>query len=157
MNTRLQVEHPITEATLGIDLVEAQLRIASGEDPGFDPAALAITGHALELRVNAEDPKRFLPGPGPVRTWTEPTGEGVRVDSGYAAGTTVTPAYDSLLAKLIVSGPDRDAVLARAREAVAGFRIEGPKNNLPFFAELLDNAEFVAGEYDTGIIGRMRS
>ncbi|BCJ27101.1 acetyl-CoA carboxylase biotin carboxylase subunit [Actinocatenispora sera] len=157
MNTRLQVEHPITEATLGIDLVEAQLRIASGEDPGFDPAALSITGHALELRVNAEDPKRFLPGPGPVRTWVEPTGDGVRVDAGYAAGTTVTPAYDSLLAKLIVSGPDRDTVLARARRAVAEFRIEGPKNNLPFFAELLDNAEFVAGAYDTGIIGRMRA
>ncbi|GAA4210474.1 acetyl-CoA carboxylase biotin carboxylase subunit [Actinocatenispora rupis] len=157
MNTRLQVEHPITEATLGIDLVEAQLRIASGEEPGFDPAALEITGHALELRVNAEDPKRFLPGPGAVRTWVEPVGEGVRVDSGYAEGTTVTPAYDALMAKLVVSGPDRETVLARARRAVAGFEIVGPKNNLPFFTELLDDAEFVSGEYDTGIIGRMRS
>jgi acetyl-CoA carboxylase biotin carboxylase subunit len=92
-----------------------------------------------------------------VRTWVEPAGDGVRVDAGYAAGTTVTPAYDSLLAKLIVAGPDRDTVLARARAAVAEFRIEGPKNNLPFFAELLDNAEFVAGAYDTGIIGRMRA
>ena len=134
-----------------------QLRIASGEPPQFDPAALALSGHALELRVNAEDPKRFLPGPGAVTTWVEPTGEGVRVDAGYAAGTTVTPAYDSLLAKLVVAGPDRDTVLARARAAVAEFRIEGPKNNLPFFAELLDNPEFVAGDYDTGIIGRMRA
>jgi acetyl/propionyl-CoA carboxylase alpha subunit len=156
MNTRLQVEHPITEETLGIDLVEQQLRIASGEEPTFNPAALEITGHALELRINAEDPKRFLPGPGAVKTWVEPTGEGVRVDAGYGPGTTVTPAYDSLMAKLIVSGPDRDTVLARAREAVAGFEITGPKSNLPFFAELLDNPEFVAGEYDTGIIGRMR-
>jgi acetyl-CoA carboxylase biotin carboxylase subunit len=157
MNTRLQVEHPITEETLGIDLVEAQLRIAAGEEPGFDPAGLAPTGHAIELRVNAEDPKRFLPGPGAVRTWVEPTGEGVRVDAGYAAGTTVTPHYDSLMAKLVVSGPDRRTALARARQAVAGFRIEGPKSNLPFFAELLDNEEFVAGDYDTGIIGRMRA
>ncbi|HEY3506712.1 MAG TPA: biotin carboxylase N-terminal domain-containing protein [Actinocatenispora sp.] len=157
MNTRLQVEHPITEETLGIDLVEAQLRVASGEAPGFQPAALELRGHALELRINAEDPKRFLPGPGAVKTWVEPTGEGVRVDSGYAAGTTVTPAYDSLMAKLVVSGPDRETVLARAREAVAGFEIVGPKNNLPFFTELLDNDEFVSGAYDTGIIGRMRS
>jgi acetyl-CoA carboxylase biotin carboxylase subunit len=157
MNTRLQVEHPITEETLGIDLVEAQLRIASGEEPGFDPAGLAPRGHALELRINAEDPKRFLPGPGAVRTWVEPTGEGVRVDAGYAEGTTVTPHYDSLMAKLVVTGPDRPTVLARAREAVAGFQIEGPKSNLPFFAELLDNDEFVSGDYDTGIIGRMRA
>jgi acetyl-CoA carboxylase biotin carboxylase subunit len=157
MNTRLQVEHPVTEETLGIDLVEAQLRIASGEGPGFDPAGLVPTGHAIELRINAEDPKRFLPGPGAVRTWVEPTGEGVRVDAGYAEGTTVTPHYDSLMAKLVVSGPDRATALARARQAVAGFRIEGPKSNLPFFAELLANEEFVSGDYDTGIIGRMRA
>ncbi|GGJ88485.1 biotin carboxylase [Pilimelia anulata] len=156
MNTRLQVEHPITELTYGVDLVEEQLRVVSGLPPTFDPAALAPRGHAIELRVNAEDPKRFLPGPGPVRTWVEPTGEGVRVDSGYAAGTTVTPFYDSLLAKLIVYGADRDEAIARAREAVAGFAIEGPKCNLPFFTELLDNAEFRSGDYDTGIVGRMR-
>ncbi|MDT4987540.1 MAG: acetyl-CoA carboxylase, biotin carboxylase subunit, partial [Micromonosporaceae bacterium] len=107
-------------------------------------------------RVNAEDPKRFLPGPGTITTWIEPTGDGVRVDSGYAAGTTVTPFYDSLMAKLIVSAPDRETALARARAAVAGFDIAGPKCNLPFFAELLTNAEFVSGEYDTGIVARMR-
>ena len=156
MNTRLQVEHPVTECVYGVDLVEEQLRVAAGLPPSFDPASLAPRGHALELRVNAEDPKRFLPGPGAVTTWVEPTGEGVRVDAGYTAGTTVTPFYDSLMAKLVVSGPDRPTVLARARAAVAGFEIAGPKCNLPFFAELLDNAEFVAGEYDTGIVGRMR-
>ncbi|OLB79600.1 MAG: biotin carboxylase [Actinobacteria bacterium 13_2_20CM_2_71_6] len=156
MNTRLQVEHPITEAVYGVDLVEEQLRVASGLAPGFDPDALAPTGHAIELRINAEDPKRFLPGPGAITTWVEPSGEGIRVDSGYAAGTTVTPNYDSLMAKLIVSAPSRDAALARAREAVAAFQIAGPKNNLPFFAELLDNPEFVGGDYDTGIVGRMR-
>jgi acetyl-CoA carboxylase biotin carboxylase subunit len=156
MNTRLQVEHPITELIHGLDLVEEQLRIAAGEAPTFDPAALTTTGHAIELRVNAEDPKRFLPGPGKVTAWTEPSGDGVRVDSGYAADTTVTPFYDSLMAKLIVHGSDRTDAIAKARAAVAGFQIAGPKNNLPFFAELLENAEFLSGDYDTGIVSRMR-
>jgi acetyl-CoA carboxylase biotin carboxylase subunit len=156
MNTRLQVEHPITELLHGIDLVEEQLRIAAGLAPTFDPASLTSTGHAIELRVNAEDPKRFLPGPGAVKTWVEPTGDGVRVDSGYAAGTTVTPFYDSLMAKLIVHGSDRADAITKARAAVAGFEITGPKNNLPFFAELLENAEFLGGDYDTGIVARMR-
>jgi acetyl-CoA carboxylase biotin carboxylase subunit len=156
MNTRLQVEHPVTEAVYGVDLVQEQLRVASGLAPTFDPDALKAEGHAIELRVNAEDPKRFLPGPGAITTWNEPSGTGVRVDSGYAAGTTVTPFYDSLMAKLIVHGSDREDALAKARKAVAGFEIVGPKCNLPFFAELLDNAEFVSGDYDTGIVGRMR-
>jgi acetyl-CoA carboxylase biotin carboxylase subunit len=155
MNTRLQVEHPITELIHGTDLVEQQLRIASGLEPNFD-VDRPTAGHAIELRVNAEDPKRFLPGPGKVATWVEPTGEGVRVDSGYAEGTTVTPFYDSLMAKLIVFGPDRADAIAKARAAVAGFQIAGPKNNLPFFAELLDNDEFLSGDYDTGIVSRMR-
>ncbi|GAA0563833.1 biotin carboxylase N-terminal domain-containing protein [Paractinoplanes ferrugineus] len=154
MNTRLQVEHPITELIHGIDLVEQQLRIASGEPPTFELGE--TTGHAIELRINAEDPKRFLPGPGKISTWVEPTGDGTRVDSGYVEGNTVTPFYDSLMAKLIVFGADRDDALAKARAAVAGFQIAGPKNNLPFFAELLANDEFLGGDYDTGIVGRMR-
>jgi acetyl-CoA carboxylase biotin carboxylase subunit len=156
MNTRLQVEHPVTEAVLGLDLVEEQLRVASGMPPTFDPDRLRATGHAIELRVNAEDPKRFLPGPGVITRWEEPSGEGVRVDSGYARGDTVTPAYDSLMAKLVVHGDDREQAIARAREAVAAFHVAGPKNNLPFFAELLENPEFRSGDYDTGIVGRMR-
>jgi acetyl-CoA carboxylase biotin carboxylase subunit len=156
MNTRLQVEHPVTEAVFGLDLVEEQLRVASGLAPNFDPDALVSRGHAIELRVNAEDPKRFLPGPGAITTWVEPSGAGVRVDAGYGPGTTVTPNYDSLMAKLIVHGVDRAEALERARAAVAGFQIVGPKNNLPFFAELLDNAEFVSGQYDTAIVSRMR-
>ena len=155
MNTRLQVEHPITELIHGTDLVEQQLRIASGLAPNFDPAR-PTTGHAIELRVNAEDPKRFLPGPGKVVTWVEPTGEGVRVDSGYGPDSTVTPFYDSLMAKLIVYGTDRADAIDKARTAVAGFQIAGPKNNLPFFTELLDNDEFLSGDYDTGIVSRMR-
>jgi acetyl-CoA carboxylase biotin carboxylase subunit len=154
MNTRLQVEHPITEQRYGVDLVAAQLRIAAGADPGCtDPVP---RGHAIELRINAEDPKRFLPGPGAVTEWVEPTGDGIRVDSGYVAGTTVTPNYDSLLAKLIVHGADREQALDRARRAVAGFTVTGPKCNLPFHAELLEHAEFVSGRYDTGLVSRMR-
>jgi acetyl-CoA carboxylase biotin carboxylase subunit len=154
MNTRLQVEHPITELIHGIDLVEEQLRIASGLPPTLTDGP--TRGHAIELRINAEDPKRFLPGPGKVATWVEPTGEGVRVDSGYVAGNTVTPSYDSLMAKLIVFGADRADAIAKARAAVAGFEIVGPKCNLPFFAELLANDEFLTGDYDTGIVSRMR-
>jgi acetyl-CoA carboxylase, biotin carboxylase subunit len=157
MNTRLQVEHPVTEIVYGVDLVEEQLRVAAGLQPTFDPDALAPRGHAIELRINAEDPKRFLPGPGAITAWSEPTGDGVRVDSGYAAGTTVTPFYDSLMAKLIVSGADRAEAIARARAAVAAFEVTGPKCNLPFFAELLEHPEFISGDYDTGIVGRMRA
>src|SRR5262245_38446239 len=155
MNTRLQVEHPITESVYRVDLVEEQLRVASGEPPGFDPDALAPNGHAMELRINAEDPKRFLPGPGAITHWVEPAGEGVRVDAGYAAGTTVTPNYDSLMAKLIVSGPDRAQAIERARAAVAAFEIAGPKHNLPFHARLLEHPEFVSGDYDTSIVSRL--
>ena len=153
MNTRLQVEHPVTEAVFGVDLVEAQLRIASGL-----PVTVPDTpsGHAIELRINAEDPKRFLPGPGTITSWVEPTGEGVRVDAGYRAGNTVTPAYDSLMAKLIVHGADRAQALERARAAVAAFEVAGPKCNLPFFGELLGHEEFVSGDYDTGIVSRLR-
>ena len=157
MNTRLQVEHPVTELVTGVDLVEEQLRVAAGDPPALDPDALPEPrGHALELRVYAEDPKRFLPGPGKITRWEEPAGEGVRVDAGYGPGDTVTPFYDPLLAKLCVWGPDRSAALERARAAVAGFVVEGPKCNLPFFTELLESPEFVSGDYDTGLISRMR-
>ncbi len=156
MNTRLQVEHPITEAVLGIDLVEAQLRVAAGEDPGFDPASLVPKGHAIELRVNAEDPKRFLPSAGAITGWTEPSGPGIRVDAGYGPDTTVTPHYDSLMAKVVVHGTDRQEAIRLATTAAQGFHITGPKTNLPFLAEVLAYPEFVSGDYDTGIVGRMR-
>ena len=161
MNTRLQVEHPITEAIYGIDLVAEQLRVAAGEAPSVDLDALTPAGHAIELRVNAEDPARFIPRPGLIEVWEAPTGQGIRVDAGYAAGTTVTPNYDSLLAKLIVHAPFRDEALARARAAVATFKISGPdrggvRTNLAFLAEVLQSAEFVSGNYDTGIVSRLR-
>ncbi len=157
MNTRLQVEHPITELVTGIDLVEQQLRIAAGERVSFDPAAVTPAGHAIEFRIYAEDPVRFLPGPGKITEWSEPAGAGIRVDAGYTAGDTVTPFYDPLLAKLCAYGATREEALARARHAVAAFTVTGPETNLPFHAELLASPEFVSGDYDTSLVSKLRS
>jgi len=156
MNTRLQVEHPVTELVTGIDLVEQQFLIADGQDVSFGPGEAPARGHAIELRVYAEDPVRFLPGPGLITEWAEPSGEGVRVDAGYVAGNTVTPFYDPLLAKLCTYGASRDEAVARARDAVAAFRIAGPKTNLAFHADLLASPEFVGGSYDTSLVARLR-
>jgi acetyl-CoA carboxylase biotin carboxylase subunit len=156
MNTRLQVEHPVTELVTGIDLVEQQLLIAAGLDVSFDPLAVSYQGHAVELRVYAEDPRRFLPSPGVITGWAEPAGPGIRVDSGYAAGNEVTTFYDPLLAKLCAHGASRAEALARAGDAVASFVITGPRTNLPFLAELLASAEFASGDYDTSVITRLR-
>jgi acetyl-CoA carboxylase, biotin carboxylase subunit len=157
MNTRLQVEHPVTELVTGIDIVEQQFLIASGQPVTFDPAGISPAGHALELRIYAEDPVRFLPGPGKITEWSEPEGDGVRVDAGYTLGNTVTPFYDPLLAKLCVHGADRAQAIARAREAVAAFKVTGPKSNLAFHAELLVSADFISGDYDTSLISKLRS
>jgi acetyl-CoA carboxylase, biotin carboxylase subunit len=162
MNTRLQVEHPVTELVTGLDLVEQQLRVAAGQPVSADVAALGPAGaephgHAIELRVYAEDPRRFLPSPGLITAWSEPSGPGLRVDAGYEAGNEVTPFYDPLLAKLCAWGQDRAAALDRARAAVDAFVITGPKTNLPFLAELLDDDGFRRGSYDTSVIGRLRS
>ena len=156
MNTRLQVEHPVTELVTGIDLVEQQFLVAAGEPVGFDPVGVAPAGHALEFRVYAEDPVRFLPSPGAITEWSPPTGPGIRVDAGYEAGNTVTPFYDPLLAKLCVHGGTRDEALGRAREAVGAFRLAGPKTNLPFHADLLTSEAFVSGDYDTSVVAGLR-
>jgi acetyl-CoA carboxylase, biotin carboxylase subunit len=156
MNTRLQVEHPVTELVTGLDLVEQQFRIAAGEQVSFDPGAVRPDGHAIELRVYAEDPRRFLPSPGVITQWREPAGPGVRVDAGYAEENTVTPFYDPLLAKLCVHGQDRGEALARAADAVAAFQIAGPRTNLPFHADLLASEEFASGDYDTSVVARLR-
>jgi acetyl-CoA carboxylase biotin carboxylase subunit len=156
MNTRLQVEHPVTELVTGIDLVEQQFLIAAGQPPSFGDSGVSPAGHAIELRVYAEDPVRFLPGPGKITEWEEPAGPGVRVDAGYQAGNTVTPFYDPLLAKLCVHGADREQALARARDAVAAFRIAGPKTNLAFHTDLLASPDFISGDYDTSLVGKLR-
>ncbi|MGN6171581.1 MAG: acetyl-CoA carboxylase biotin carboxylase subunit [Streptosporangiaceae bacterium] len=156
MNTRLQVEHPVTELVTGIDLVEQQFLVAAGERPGFEPLGVRHDGHALEFRVYAEDPVRFLPSPGAITQWEQPGGPGIRVDAGYEAGNTVTPFYDPLLAKLCVHGQTRDEALGRARDAVAAFRVAGPKTNLPFHADLLASEAFVSGDYDTSVVAGLR-
>ncbi|GAA1893803.1 acetyl-CoA carboxylase biotin carboxylase subunit [Actinomadura bangladeshensis] len=154
MCTRLPSGHVATEMTTGIDLVEQQFRVAAGEPVSFaDPAP---RGHAIVFRVHAEDPREFLPGSGEIKVWEEPVGDGIRIDAGYAEGSTVTPTYHPLLAKLGVRGDDRAHALARARAAVDAFCIEGPPTNLPFLRELMDRPEFATGAYDTGLVGRMR-
>jgi len=151
MNTRLQVEHPITEATLGLDLAVAQLRIAAGEPSGI---AMPLTrrGHAIEFRIYAEDPVRFFPSPGLITAWEPPAGEGIRVDSGVAAGYTVSHFYDPLLAKLVVHGKDRDEAIDRSVAALHAFRVEGVKNNISTHLEVLASAEFRSGAYNTGLL-----
>ena len=155
MNTRLQVEHPVTELVTGIDLVEQQLRIAAGGSVSFDSASVSRRGHAIELRVYAEDPRRFLPSPGRITRWREPKGPGVRVDAGYVEGNPVTSFYDPLLAKLCVHGDDRTDAVKRAAEAVSRFQVSGVRTNLPFLVRLLAHPAYQDGRYDTGIVDKV--
>ncbi|WP_412516731.1 ATP-grasp domain-containing protein [Actinomadura madurae] len=154
MSTRLPSGHVVTEMVTGIDLVEQQFRIAAGEPVSFTDAT--PRGHAVAFRVHAEDPREFRPGSGEIKVWEEPAGDGIRIDTGYAEGNTVTAHYHPLLAKLTVHGDDRGHALARAGAALDAFRIEGPPTNLPFLRELLGVPGFADGTYDTGIVGRMR-
>ena len=157
MNTRLQVEHPVTECVTGVDLVAEQPRLALDRPTVFGSGNAELTGHAIELRVYAEDPIRFFPSPGQITVWHEPAIEGVRIDAGYVAGNTVSRKYDPLLAKIVAHGPDRSAAIALAIRAVAEFKIEGVQTNLPFLARLLVDPQFVAGKYDTSLISVMSS
>jgi 3-methylcrotonyl-CoA carboxylase alpha subunit len=155
MNTRLQVEHPVTEMILGLDLVELQLRVAAGEKLPLGQDQVKARGHAIEARIYAEDPgKGFLPSTGLLRTWHEPSGAGIRVDSGFRAGDPVLPYYDALLAKLIVHGDDRAATLARLSEALDQFEIDGVTTNLAFLRALVSHPQVLRGDIDTGFIER---
>ncbi|MDO5495785.1 MAG: biotin/lipoyl-containing protein, partial [bacterium] len=143
VNTRLQVEHPVSEEITGLDLVAEQFRIARGEPLGY--SSVERNGHALELRLNGEDPARsFLPFPGTLTALTWPHGPGVRVDEGVREGDNISGAFDSMIAKLVISGPDRPTVLARARRALAELRIEGIPTVAPFHASVLEDPDFVA-------------
>jgi acetyl-CoA carboxylase biotin carboxylase subunit len=148
MNTRLQVEHPVTEMITGIDLVEAQLRIAAGEPLGFRQEDIRSRGHAIECRINAEDPKTFTPSPGRVDLWHPPGGPGVRVDSHLYSGYEVPPYYDSMIAKLITYGETRDSAIARMRVALNEMVIDGITTNIPLHQELCAQATFQAGGTD---------
>ena len=147
VNTRLQVEHPITEAVTGVDLVREQLRIAAGEPCGV-AATPEPVGHAIEFRINAEDPGRgFLPSPGEIRSLRVPGGPGIRWDAGVEAGDRVEPAFDSLAAKLIVHGPDRDAALARSRRALAELHVEGVATVADLARTVLDEPDFQTASF----------
>ena len=154
MNTRLQVEHPITEETLGIDLAVAQLRIAAGEDSGIATPPQR-RGHAIEFRIYAEDPVRFFPSPGLITAWEPPSGEGIRVDAGVAAGYRVSHFYDPLLAKLVVHASDRQGAIERSIAALEAFRVEGVRNNIPTHLEVLRSDQFRSGNFDTGLLGSL--
>ncbi|MDB5064182.1 MAG: biotin carboxylase [Chloroflexi bacterium] len=152
MNTRLQVEHPVTEMRTGVDIVRLQLRIAAGEPLGLTQDGVTFDGHAIEMRVYAEDPYRMLPSPGTITAWREPSGPGIRVDSGVVEGSVVSHLYDPLLAKLIVHAPTREAALDLALEAVDGFAVEGVRTNLALHRHVLTSAPFRAGEYTTALL-----
>jgi len=147
MNTRLQVEHPVTEAITGLDLVREQIRVAEGLPLSVSQEDLEFRGHAIECRINAEDPMTFAPSPGLVKTFHAPGGMNVRVDSGLYAGYRIPPYYDSMIAKLIVYGRDREGCLRRLRRALEEFVIEGVKTTIPLHQALLDDPDFQKGDY----------
>ena len=148
MNTRLQVEHPVTEMITGIDIVKEQLRIASGEKLEFRQEDVDIRGHAIECRINAEDPKTFMPSPGPIQLWHAPGGPGIRMDSHLYSGYRVPPYYDSLIGKLIAHGSDRATAIARMRNALTEIVIEGISTNVPLHQEIFQHAAFEQGGTD---------
>ncbi len=153
MNTRVQVEHPVTEEVTGIDIVKTGIRIAAGEELPFSQRDVSWRGHAIEVRLNAEDASNdFAPSPGVVTAYVEPGGPGIRVDSSLRGSGVVAESYDPLFAKLIVSGADREEALARLRRALEEFRVEGISTTLPFYRAILDDEAFVSGDYTTGFI-----
>ncbi len=155
MNARIQVEHPVTEAVTGVDLIAEQIAVANGEGLRLKQGEIRRNGCAIECRVNAEDPANdFRPSPGLVREAVWPAGEGIRVDTHIVSGSRVPPFYDSLMAKIIAHAPDRFAALERLRSAIASTRITGVATNLPFHAEVLSDPEFQAGGVDTGYLAR---
>ncbi len=149
VNTRIQVEHPVTEAVTGMDLIRAQILIAAGEPLGLRQEDVVLRGHAIECRVTAEDPVSFTPSPGRITAYVAPGGLGVRVDSHCLTGYTVPPYYDSLVAKVITHGADRAEALARMRRAMAEFIVEGIKTTIPLHARLLADPRFVSADYST--------
>ncbi len=148
MNTRLQVEHPVTEAVSGIDLVREQIRIASGAVLGYEQKDIKFNGHAIECRINAENPETFTPCPGKITEWHAPGGLGVRVDSEIYSGYAIPPFYDSMIAKLIVHAPTRNAAIMRMRRALEEFVIEGVQTTIPLHQQIISQQEYIDGMYN---------
>ncbi|MBR1840874.1 MAG: acetyl-CoA carboxylase biotin carboxylase subunit [Alphaproteobacteria bacterium] len=148
MNTRLQVEHPVTEAVTGIDIVKEQIRIASGAQLGYSQKDIRFNGHSIECRINAEDPATFIPCPGKIQEWHAPGGLGVRVDSEIYSGYAIPPYYDSMIAKLIVHANTRNAALMRLRRALEEFVIMGVKTTIPLHRDIIAQSEYLDGQYD---------
>jgi len=157
MNTRIQVEHPVTELVTAVDLVKAQIRIAAGERLEEAAGEMSFSGHAIECRINAEDPETFVPSAGRITTFQPPGGTGVRVDSAAYTDAVIPPYYDSLIAKLIVKGRDRAEAISRMKRALEMFAIEGIKTSIPLHRRILADAEFVKGKLDTHFIERLLS
>lgn len=157
MNTRIQVEHPITEMVTGIDILKEQIRIAAGQTLPFNQKDIKMTGHSIECRINAEDSEKFVPSPGRITAYCAPGGPGVRVDSFAYAGYTVTPYYDSVIGKLIVHGRDREEAIAKMCMALDEYVIEGIKTTIPFHQRVLKSPEFLEGKYSTNLIEKIFS
>jgi len=157
MNTRLQVEHPITEAITGVDLAREQLRVASGFELEYEQKDIKSRGHAIECRINAEDPlNNFMPAPSKIIRYAEPSGPGIRIDSGVYQGFTIPPFYDSMIAKLIVWAEDRNRCIARVKRALWEFQIGGVRHNIPFHQVVMNNEQFIKGNYNTSFIPRYK-
>ena len=155
MNTRIQVEHPVTEEVMGCELIKEQIRVAAGESLSRHVLEVNPRGHAIECRINAEDPyNNFMPSPGTIQLWYAPGGKGVRVDTHVYSGYTVPPHYDSMIAKLIVTGATREIAISRMKRALGEFMIKGIKTTIPFQQEILNHPDFAAGTYDIGWVGR---
>ena len=151
-NTRIQVEHAVTEEITGIDLVECQIRLAAGERlSDVIPEPVTVRGHAIEARIYAEDPVRFFPSPGTLKALSFPSGPGIRVETGFAAGNVITPYYDPMIAKLIVHDDNRDKAIDKLQQALAATVIEGVKHNIPFIRKVIDSVQFREGDVDTGL------
>ena len=148
MNTRIQVEHPVTEMVTGIDIVKAQILIADGEPMRWRQNEVQWSGHAIECRINAEDPKTFMPSPGTVSLWHAPGGPGIRIDSHLYGGYAVPPNYDSLIAKVIAHGDNRESAIARMNAALSELVVEGIRTNVPLHQEIFQHATFKAGGTD---------
>jgi acetyl-CoA carboxylase biotin carboxylase subunit len=153
-NTRLQVEHPVTEMVTGLDIVKDQIRIAAGERLGLKQSDITFTGHSIECRVNAEDPETFVPSPGVIHVFSVPGGPGVRVETLAHSDCTISPYYDSLIAKIIVHGRDRAEAIARMKRTLEMTVIEGIKTSIPLHLKILNDPDFVAGKLSTSFMER---